>query len=278
MKFNNKISGKLGLFLLLGLALGACQKHNKPPLRDYPKDTYPVGSPLRFLAAMDGSNLDSIRNNKGKDNDVTYIDGGVSGKAITFDYAKKGYLAYPSANDFAFVNDFTISIWIKATLAQKDHVNADGVLALSNTKNFWSNICMFVDHETSTSDSMILKFHFNTANNGDNWDVQYQGPTRIPKMYDGQWHHIAGTYASSSKAWVLYIDGKQFASQTLTSAIKFENASQLVIGGFQEAAGIADTYDNNSWMAPFPGAIDNVRLYGTTLSATDVQALYTNKQ
>ena len=50
-----------------------------PPLGDYPKDANPPGGPLKFYAAMDGTNVDSIRANYGTVNNVTYVDGGVSG-------------------------------------------------------------------------------------------------------------------------------------------------------------------------------------------------------
>jgi hypothetical protein len=52
----------------------------------------------------------------------------------------------------------------------------------------------------------------------------------------------------------------------------------LVLGGFQQAAGITDSYDNNSWMAGFPGKMDNVRLYSEALSAADVKSLFDNKE
>jgi hypothetical protein len=50
------------------------------------------------------------------------------------------------------------------------------------------------------------------------------------------------------------------------------------LGGFQQAAGIQGDYGGNTWMAGFPGLIDNVRLYGTTLSASDIAGLYANHQ
>lgn len=266
------------LFVITASAvISSCQKMDHPTLGDYPKDVNPPGGPLKFYAAMDGSAVDSIRANFGVANNVTFQPG-VSGQAMQADYSKNGYVSFPSANDFANANSFSISIWLNATLAQKDHVNADGILAFANTSNFWGNVTMFADHETSTSDSMILKFHFNAAGNTDNWQIQYAGDKRIPGMYDGQWHHLAFTYDSASAVFTSYKDGVQFDQQTMVPAIKFENASQLIVGGFQEAAGIVDSYANNSWMSPFPGLIDQVRLYGVALSASDVAALYNNKQ
>jgi hypothetical protein len=266
-------------FLLLsvfGLAAIGCQKMSRPALGDYPKDTNPPGGPLKFYAALDGSAVDSIRANFGIVQDANFVDG-VSQKAMQPDYSKKGYISFPSANDFSTVSDFSISLWLNATLDQKDHNNADGILAFGNSKNFWGNVTIFADHETSTSDSMILKFHFNSANNSDNWQAQYAGDKRLPHMYDGNWHNITITYNATSSVFTLYRDGVQFDQMTMSPGIKFENPSQLVLGGFQEAVGIVDNYGNNSWMAPFPGKIDQVRLYGVTLSASDVSTIYNTR-
>jgi hypothetical protein len=151
-------------------------------------------------------------------------------------------------------------------------------MALASSKSFWSNFVIYADHESSTSDSMQLKFHFlNGA--ADNWDFAgYTGNSRWPKMYDGQWHNVVFVYDASSKTATLYRDGAQF-DQKANETIAFDgNASQLIVGGFQEAAGIVDTYANNTWMSGFPGLIDQVRLYGTALAQADVTALFTNKQ
>ncbi len=211
------------------------------------------------------------------DNNVSYVDGGVSGKALQFDGSKNGYVAYPTANDFSGATNFTIAFWMKISLAQKDHNNADAILAFASTSNFWSNAVVFADHESSTSDSMQLKFHFANGG-GDNWDFAgYAGNARWPKMYDGVWHHVAFVYDATAKTATLYRDGVQFDKKT-SETIAFQDPSQLILGGFQQAQGIQGDYAGNTWMSGFPGMMDNVRLYGEALSASDVQALYTNKQ
>jgi hypothetical protein len=37
-------------------------------------------------------------------------------------------------------------------------------------------------------------------------------------------------------------------------------------------------YSENTWMSGYPGKLDNVRLYGETLSAADVKSIYDNKE
>jgi len=156
--------------LAAGLVLASCQKMEKPPLTDYPLDTNPPGSPLKFYAALDGRSVDSIKAVFGVDKDVTYVDG-IAGQAVQADVAKKGYVAFPSVSDFGSSTDFSMSFWMKATLDQKDHSNAAGVLAFGNSKNFWGNVTFYAEHEASTSDSMPLKIHFNAAGNKDNWQA-----------------------------------------------------------------------------------------------------------
>lgn len=277
MIIKNILNRNLVYFFAIILTFASCDKPKHPALpANYPKDANPPGGPLKFFAAMDGTSVDSIRANFGVDNNATFVPG-VSGQAIQ--YTQNGYTAYPSANDFGKSTSFTISFWMNITLAQKDNVNADGILALASTSNFWSNVCIYADHTTGgNSDSMDLKFHFANGS-GDNWDFAgYTGDKRWPKMYDGQWHNVAFVYDSASKTATLYRDGVQFDQKT-NEIIAFDgNVSQLIIGGFQEAAGIVDKYENNTWMSGFPGAIDQVRLYGEALAAADIQSLYNNKQ
>jgi|GEM_PF-393296 len=285
--------------LILSVLSGmmSCQKMSQPSLpKNYPQDnvTLPAG-PLRFYLNFDSTaeaakqlNIrfaDSLSGYPSffPDQSTTYV-AGVRGTA--YQGSTGTYLHYYTANDFGAATSFTMSIWIKATLDQKDHVNANGLLAFSSTTNFWGNMTIFVDHELSTSDSMVFKFHFASAPPPahpdwvDNWDFQYADAKRLPHMYDGNWHHIAFTYDAAAMTGTLYKDGVQFDQKTNESIAFDGKASQLVVGGFQEAVGIVDTYTNpdNSWMSGFPGAVDNLRLYNTALSATEVQALYNNKQ
>ncbi len=259
------------------LMITSCQKMGRPPLGDYPKDANPPGGPLKFFAAFDEKNVDSIRANFGTFNDASIADGGISGKCLQFDGSKNGFVNYPSANDFGQSTSFTISLWINITLAQKNNQNAQGVLALASSSNFWSEAVIFIDHNT-TKDTMDLKFHFANGS-GDNWDFAgYAGANGLKGMYDGQWHQIGFVYDADAKTGTVYIDGAQFDKKT-SETIAFDgNASQLILGGFQEASGIVDNYGNNSWMSGFPGKMDNVRLYGIALSADEIKSLYDNKE
>lgn len=277
MKKNYQMAKCIGLILAFGLIMTGCQKIDHPVLGDYPKDTNVPGGPLKFYAALDGKAVDSVRANFGIDNNATYVPG-VSGKGVQLNGAKNGYVAFPSANDFGKSTSFTISYWINITLAQKDNNHAVGVLSFANSENFWGNITFYADNNTKgNTDSMDLKIHFGDANNGDNWNFAgYNFSKAWPHMYDGKWHQIGFTYDASTSTGIVYRDGVQFDMKS-NQHIVFEHPSQLILGGFQQAAGIKGDYPSNTWMAGFPGIIDHVRLYGVALAPNDMAALYANK-
>lgn len=262
--------------MALAITIVGCDKIVRPPLGDYPKDNNSAGGTLKFYAAMNANNVDSIKANYGVDNNVTYVTG-VSGKAAQF--TNNGYITYPSANDFGTSTSFTISFWMNITLAQKDNGHAVGVLAVASSSGFWGNATFYADNnDKGPSDSMNLKVHFANGS-GDNWNFAgYTGTKRWPHMYDGQWHLVTFTYDAPSSTGIFYRDGAVFDKQTGQTIVFDGKVAQVVVGGFQEAAGIVDSYSNNTWMAGFPGSIDNLRLYSTALSASDVASLYANKQ
>jgi len=279
MKIYKAIKSVLAI-LVLGMISTGCQKLDRPALGNYPKDANAPGGPLKFYAAMDGVNtnpgmasVDSIRANFGVVTGGSFVTGGVSGGCFqgALNY---GYIVYPSANDFGNSSSFTISFWMNIPLSKKDNVNADGVLALASGNNFWSEFVFYADHSTGgNSDSMDLKLAI-----GGGWDfANYVGNARWPHMYDGNWHHVVFTYDATAKVGTMYRDGVQFDRKT-NETIAFDGAAaQLVVGCFQQAANVQGSLSGNTWMSSFPGKLDNVRLYGIALSASDVLALYNSK-
>jgi hypothetical protein len=82
------------------------------------------------------------------------------------------------------------------------------------------------------------------------------GPASVA---DGKWHYLVGTYNGGQVC--LYVDGTQAACQP--AAAIYYQPDAIAIG---RDGGAADAY--------FNGAIDDVAIYGTALSAAQVQAHY----
>jgi Concanavalin A-like lectin/glucanases superfamily len=277
------------VFLGMGLLIIAgCEKVEHPGLETgYPKDANPPTGPLNFYAAFNGIYADSIRATFPSTDSTTSFVAGPNDTALQFNpvLGSSGadsifsYLVYSVPNNWGNTSSFSVSFWMMIPLSKKDNVNADGLLTYASTSNFWGEMTWYVDHTTGgPADSMDLKVHFANGS-GDNWDfANYTGTARWPGMYDGNWHMISFVYDANAMTGTMYKDGVQFDQKT-NETIAFDgNASNLIIGGFEEVNNINSTISANTWMNGFPGAVANVRLYSSVLAASDIATLYANKQ
>lgn len=273
---------KTALFAIaLGIAGAGCQKMERPELGDYPKDTNPPGGPLKFYTAFENTNVDSMRANFGVNTNITYMDG-ITGKGIQA--PANGYVVYGSANDFKNSQSFTVAFWMK-----KNGPNAAGggtnfAFGTSTTEGFWHQMSMFMLFEDagnpSSSDLAAVKFSVQ-----DQW-YEFVGAKRIPNLLNNQWHHLAITFDQTNSTFSFYMDGAPFNIPGGLPANfgKFTNnggvmnltkMGGLVVGGPGHwAAGKTP----DSWMGNFNGQIDQFRLYGTALTAAEVNSLYTGKK
>ncbi|HEX5026895.1 MAG TPA: LamG domain-containing protein [Agriterribacter sp.] len=249
----------------------------RPPLGDYPKDSNPPGGPLKFYTAYDETTVDSIRANFGSEKNVTYVDG-ITGKAMSADAT--GYIVYPSANDFKNAKSFTVAFWLK-----KDGPNPAGTgtafaFGLATTTDIWTSMDMFLEFEDagnpSSKDSAAAKFYLK-----DQW-FEFVGVKRIPKVLDGQWHHMAFSYDEANSTLTPYLDGAPIMGlpdgfgkfNNNGGVVDLSPSAGVVVGGPGHYA-VGKTPD--SWMGNFGGAIDQFRLYGTALSASEISSLFTGK-
>ena len=278
MKWNLK---NLAL-ITFSIAVASCQKMDRPVLGDYPPDTNPPGGPLKFYAAMDGSNVDSIRANFGTNTNVSFVDG-ASNEAMKA--GSDGYIVYPSANDFSKSSSFTIAFWV-----QRDGPNPAGggtafAFGLSTTTDIWTSMNIFLEFEDagnpSSKDSASAKFYLM-----DQWFEFTKTSAidkRMPKVLDGNWHHLAFVYDATTSTLTPYIDGNvptnlpdgfgKFANNG--GVVNLSTSAGLVVGGPGHFA-VGKTPD--SWMGNFNGGIDQVRFYGEALSAAEVADLFAGKE
>jgi hypothetical protein len=84
------------------------------------------------------------------------------------------------------------------------------------------------------------------------------------------WHHIA--ISTNSNGTIIYVDGAQAASNSDFISDTDVVGKDLAIGVDVSASGFAPYTDGN--VGYFQGAIDDVRIYNRSLSASEVQQLY----
>ncbi|HWD19768.1 MAG TPA: LamG-like jellyroll fold domain-containing protein [Verrucomicrobiae bacterium] len=80
----------------------------------------------------------------------------------------------------------------------------------------------------------------------------------------GSWHHIAYSYDPNVSQQILYLDGKQMVTGTVSGAIVYDTRP------FQMGMDI----DNSTISYPFDGSIDETAMYSRALSPTEINAIY----
>ena len=272
----NKIT-KSSLFILaLIIAITGCNKLPRPAMGAYPADTNPPGGPLKFFVAFNGStsnilmnSVDSIRANFPSSNTGTIVDGGISGKC--YKGSATGYCKYAGVNDFTKASSFTVAFWMKKT-PQPGGSGTNFAFSLNAKGYSWTNTKMFLEFEDwSTLTTGNCKFYLM-----DNW-VEYVNANGMPNVTNGNWHQLAFTYDGTSSTLKAYIDGVLFRTNVIAGLgpVSFGNFDDFTIGGPNQY-----THDNNGWMGFWDGSsnlLDQFRLYGTVLSASDITALYNAK-
>ena len=273
-----KIQGYLTAIALMLIAAG-CQKMERPELGNLIQDSNPPNSPLRFYAAMDGTGADQLRNavdsikaNFPSSNSMTSVDG-ISGKAMKGADGKS--IVFPSANDIAKATSFSIALWMKNNAAVG---RTEFVFSLVDDKYGWhhSAIFLLVENQTPTQTTMKLGLM-------DQW---LEGTFSKP-LFDGNWHHIIYSYDQTTSKMTYYFDGAAVTGMTATQTdvksggsprgpVDLTSAKKLILGGWNKHGGAQGPTDD--WIKTYTGAVDQFRLYNKALSATEVQALFANKQ
>ncbi|MFA6340791.1 MAG: LamG-like jellyroll fold domain-containing protein [Candidatus Paceibacterota bacterium] len=176
------------------------------------------------------------------------LNGTVSGAvyATTSGYNGKGTYYFDGSNDyinvvsnFDFRNPFTISVWIKKGAGTTGFIVGKG-------------------------NTMFARLSTNCPTNKINWGLLSTTWNEVCSkntINQDTWTHIALVF-DITRRWI-YIDGK------LDSNFSYSGTPDSTSGNF--VIGIAP-WDVGS--LSFPGYIDNVRVYTSALSSSDIQKLY----
>lgn len=280
MKHINKYSHLLS-FLALTILVASCQKEDRHPIGDYPKDSNPPGGPLKFYVAFDGTSsntllnaVDSIKANFPSNNPLQ-SGGGVSGKAIVGD--NNDYVKYAGPNDFvSTASSFTIAFWEKRDGIPQG--NSAFFFNFGSGNKNWANSSMFGLFDWgSNNDSGVIKVYAFDANSKDNW-FEWSGASAVHGVMDNQWHHIAFVYDAGTSVMTLYVDGTANPNTKSWPGHGPINLDASLINEF-DIGGNANV-PNFGWgqMWDTGNSLDQFRLYSTALSADEVKALYTSKQ
>ena len=278
MNLKNKIAS-LVLIVAAGMIMNACQKLDRPELGELILDPPPPPySTLKSFRAFENNAGDSGQyRTKGVAKNITYV-AGINGQAAKI--GADGYLVITTLNDsMKTPGSFTLAFWMNGVGPVQG--GAQGLFAISNNKQFWGNLEIFLENLNNGAEA-FLKVHLFNANAADGKGEQWN-EVKIPGALN-KWTHIAITYNAANSQFTIYADGAPTAinNKVLSGGnygqIKWADVGGMVLGtyAFQTSPSLTN-HGPESWARSFNGALDQVRFYFVALSPTEVNALYTQK-
>jgi len=168
---------------------------------------------------------------------VTGALSGDSNKAVTLTAASHQFGTVANAAGLSKTNNFTIELWIKRSVnATSQPVLGKPLTTTTKSENY----AIWLDTAN--------KVRFEVGNGTTSKTVT------TATAVDTNWHHVAATFASG--ALKIYLDGSLSASATATFTTAGTNTGTFDLGHF-----------NTSY---FGGSLDEIAIYGTALSATQI--------
>jgi hypothetical protein len=175
--------------------------------------------------------------------------GGVSGKfgsAAIFN-GSSSYVAIDDNPDLRLTGDYSISFWF----------NANVVNALQRLINKDDASDFSAGYTVMLNTNATLTIGHNDGTNNQNWN-----PSNT--FSANTWYHIVVTYSDTANIRTLYINGTSSATQA-TNTNAAGGTDKLFFG----------TYGSSSASGQyFNGKLDQVRIYSSALSSSDVTNLY----
>jgi hypothetical protein len=212
------------------------------------------------------------------------------GTGTSFGDAVKGKGLIATGNSYVIVNtpdavksltDFTISVWVKMPL----NTGAAGIVSVSHTSNFWGNFDIFFDNGGNATTGQLKVHVFNNAgladapNNGSS--NAWEGSYAVTNPWD-KWTHIAvtytGHYTDSTSVVKVYYNGASAGTNEVKgfAPLDWSKAGPMIFGTlqFQTTPSLTTGSGAQGWAAPVNGNIDQVRVYNTALTSSQIDGLY----
>jgi len=215
--------------------------------------THPPG--LVALWSGDGDVNDSMGGNTATLTDITFEEGKV-GQAFSFN-GVSSCIKIPASQslDVGAGDGFTIMAWIKPA-------DVEGLHPLiqwsdNNMLNLWIGI--------RPSENGVLRGDI-TDTEGNHFLVSHP-----EVLVSGIFQHIAFTYDKASGVGTLYVNGVIVARRQLGSQLVAKTKGDLWISPIDKRPG------NWSTDRAFAGVMDEIALYNRALSASEIQAIYTEE-
>ena len=227
-----------------------------------------------------GNVLDSVGTRHGSlGTAVTRVAGTIGSGALEIDHTGGGYTAVDTgAQGVSFTSGFTAEALVRLPSSgwlldstETENLNTQVIFGTnSGAPLFWFQHDQWTNWSPPRPHETVLSFAADTGG----WhelDMPLDGVDGRPSiadMTDGNYHHLVATYDVATGKKALYVDGTERLSASFTPGTPFDTDTNhsLMFGGIQQA-----NYN-------LQGTIDEVALYDSALSASDVLVHYQNFQ
>ncbi|MEO6330431.1 MAG: LamG-like jellyroll fold domain-containing protein, partial [Ginsengibacter sp.] len=235
------------------------------PVNGYSASSEVAASNLVAYWAFNGGYIDSVSKVVGTANHgsaLSFVQGQI-GQAVQV--TSPGYINSNVTSTIANLKSFTTVCWIMQPPALASGPTTYMPFSLNKAGYSWEQTKFF----------MLFDTHDNASNSlgkiciMDQWFDKGQV---WPKMLDGNWHQMAISFDGGTGALRVYIDGtllSQSSSAALNPQDNFGDADTFTLGGPDDATNAA-----NGWMNSLSGNLDEFKIFNTTLTSIDIQALY----
>ncbi|MDO9098650.1 MAG: MopE-related protein, partial [Candidatus Methanoperedens sp.] len=208
--------------------------------------TVPLSCPLNIVSYWkfdEGSGTvanDSVGTNSGTINGASWTSGMVGG-ALSFDGVDDD-VTIPISGSLQINDVITVEIWVKPTASEQGNI-------IDHISGAWIGNIIY---------NPIYEWLWINIDFGGGLNSFFAGTP----VSNNNWHHIVYTYDGSYERW--YVDGTQTASRPNSGSIT-TGGYNLIIGGFEPGPS-----------SKFNGIVDEVAVYNTPLSASEIQQHYAN--
>ena len=285
---------------VLGVIIfNACSKSSTPslpPVNGYNTSNDVASASLLAHWTFDGTNNETISGTAPTTTTGATFGTGVKGQALVLN---NGFLLFPTITKLSAANAFpsvTVSCWVNTD--NRDSL-ASSVIAITKTTSAqtdWNDGPVNVYLETGKNhltydDTLVLHSAFATypggvRQGGDNInDYGDRGTDFQTVLGTKKWVHYVMKYDGASSNIDLYANGvlvsnNKFRNRTTgTPPVGLGNIisptpTQVVIGGWPNAATGYTGSAAQSWQGLYVGSIDEIRVFSTALTDLEIGSLY----
>jgi hypothetical protein len=217
---------------------------------------HPLAKTAGWWLMQEGSG-DRLNDLSGNENKGTFVNHtswkpGRAGWALNFD-GTDDYVEVTDSPSLRIANNLTISAWVKLTASPGP---VGGAIIQKRSVTIYADSYNYALWLQSTS---VIRFEF--------YDTSYRAFETTDTILVGGWYHIVAVNNEANGTVNIYINGRLSKKAATTYVMPSAGTAPVQIGCYNYIGLAPAKY-------PFPGIIDDVRIFPRALSAQEVWQLY----